>query len=137
MADAPEKTTNHPVYKLYRRRWFLLAVFFCFSGGNSFQWIQYSIISNLVSKYYDVSSLFVDFTSIVFMVAFIPFIFWASNLIDRKVSRNYYHFHHYSRGSIHVTRIASKLLRLCRRNRKYFQYMQSILFHIMQNCIIL
>ncbi|PSN51564.1 hypothetical protein C0J52_09502 [Blattella germanica] len=54
--------------KLYRRRWLMLAIFFCFSVGNVYQWIQYSIISNIITKYYDVPTVAVDFTSMIFMI---------------------------------------------------------------------
>jgi len=36
--------------KLYTRRWFILLLFSLYSGTNAFQWIQYSIISNIVTK---------------------------------------------------------------------------------------
>ena len=37
--------------KTYRRRWWILALFSLYSATNAFQWIQYSIISNIIVKY--------------------------------------------------------------------------------------
>ncbi|XP_071443654.1 choline/ethanolamine transporter flvcr2a [Hetaerina americana] len=70
--------------KLYRRRWFILAIFVAFSASNAAQWIQYSIVSNVVTKYYGVESIAVDWTSMIYMITYIPFIFPASWLIEKK-----------------------------------------------------
>ncbi|TNN39198.1 Feline leukemia virus subgroup C receptor-related protein 1 [Liparis tanakae] len=70
--------------RLYRRRFAVLAVFGLCSLVNAFQWIQYSIIANVFSRYYGVSSLAVDWLSIVYMVAYVPLIFPATWLLDRK-----------------------------------------------------
>ncbi|KAG8240219.1 hypothetical protein J437_LFUL004679 [Ladona fulva] len=84
-----EKDTGHEVptsIKLYRRRWLILAIFVSFSASNAMQWIQYSIITNVVTKYYSVDSIAVDWTSMIYMITYIPFIFPASWLIEKKVS---------------------------------------------------
>lgn len=73
-------------YKVYTRRWFMLMIFVLYSASNAFQWIQYSIIANVIMKYYNVSSTAVDWTSMVYMVTYIPLIFPASYLLDKKVS---------------------------------------------------
>ncbi|XP_050423712.1 feline leukemia virus subgroup C receptor-related protein 2-like [Adelges cooleyi] len=84
--------TNQPVplqpiviteCKLYKRRWSMLGLFVLCSMCNAAQWIQYSIISNVITKFYDVSTFAVDFTSIVFMVTYIPLIFPASWILDK------------------------------------------------------
>lgn len=72
--------------KVYKRRWAILAIFVFYSASNAMQWIQYSIIANLVMKYYGVSSFAVDWTSMIYMVLYIPFIFPASYLLDKLVS---------------------------------------------------
>ncbi|XP_069694733.1 choline/ethanolamine transporter flvcr2b-like [Periplaneta americana] len=71
-------------FKVYRKRWLLLFIFSCYSLLNSFQWIQYSIIENIVSKYYNVESMAIDWTSMIFMVVFVPLIFPAMNFLDKK-----------------------------------------------------
>lgn len=72
-------------YTVYPIRWLVLGVFVFYSASNSLQWVQYSIIQDAVVKYYGVSSSMVYWTSIVFMVTYIPLIFPASWLLDRTV----------------------------------------------------
>ncbi|XP_076234624.1 choline/ethanolamine transporter flvcr2a isoform X2 [Calliopsis andreniformis] len=69
--------------KVYKRRWLILMIFVFYSASNAMQWIQYSIIANIVTSYYNVSSFTVDLTSMIFMITYIPFIFPASYLLDR------------------------------------------------------
>ncbi|XP_028996269.1 feline leukemia virus subgroup C receptor-related protein 1-like [Betta splendens] len=70
--------------RLYRRRFAVLAVFSLYSLVNAFQWIQYSIITNVFTRYYGVSSDKIDWLSIVYMVAYVPLILPATWLLDRK-----------------------------------------------------
>jgi hypothetical protein len=37
--------------KVYRRRWLMLVIFILVSMSSAFQWIQFSIINNLIMKY--------------------------------------------------------------------------------------
>ncbi|XP_031831355.1 choline/ethanolamine transporter flvcr2a isoform X2 [Nomia melanderi] len=69
--------------KVYKRRWLILMIFVVYSASNAMQWIQYSIIVNIVTDYYKVSSFLVDMTSMIFMITYIPFIFPASYLLDK------------------------------------------------------
>lgn len=71
-------------YKVYTRRWFMLIIFVLYSASNAFQWIQYSIIANVIMQYYNVTSTAVDWASMVYMVTYIPLIFPASYLLDKK-----------------------------------------------------
>lgn len=44
-------TSNLPMQtKVYRRRWIMLAIFVLVFMTNAFQWIQFSIINNLITK---------------------------------------------------------------------------------------
>ncbi|CAB1340342.1 unnamed protein product [Coregonus sp. 'balchen'] len=70
--------------KLYWRRFAVLAVFSLYSLVNAFQWIQYSIIANIFAHFYNVSSDKIDWLSIVYMVAYVPLIFPATWLLDKK-----------------------------------------------------
>ncbi|XP_041832546.1 feline leukemia virus subgroup C receptor-related protein 1 isoform X2 [Melanotaenia boesemani] len=70
--------------RLYRRRFAVLAVFSLYSLVNAFQWIQYSIITNVFTRFYRVTNDKVDWLSIVYMVAYIPLIFPATWLLDRR-----------------------------------------------------
>jgi len=67
----------------YGMRWFVLAIFCSHSAINSFQWIQYSSITNIVTSYYGVSNLEVNLTSLVYMITYIPFIIHASLMLER------------------------------------------------------
>ncbi|XP_026465994.1 uncharacterized MFS-type transporter C09D4.1-like, partial [Ctenocephalides felis] len=71
------------VYKVYKRRWLILGIFVLYSAANALQWIQYSIIANIVQKYYGISSTLVDWTSMIYMIVYIPLIFPASWLLDK------------------------------------------------------
>ena len=45
------------------------------------------IITNILERYYGVSTLAVSWTSMIFMVTYIPLIFPASWFLQKKVSR--------------------------------------------------
>ncbi|XP_078656160.1 choline/ethanolamine transporter flvcr2a-like [Branchiostoma floridae x Branchiostoma belcheri] len=61
----------------------MLLLFSSYSLSNAFQWIHYSVISNIVVRYYNVSILAVDWLSMVYMLAYIPLIFPATWTLDR------------------------------------------------------
>ncbi|XP_070705762.1 heme transporter FLVCR1 [Pempheris klunzingeri] len=82
--EAGEKEGRKLETRLYRRRFAVLAVFSLYSLVNAFQWIQYSIITNVFTHYYGVTNDKVDWLSIVYMVAYVPLIFPATWLLDRK-----------------------------------------------------
>ena len=44
------------------------------------------IITSILRKYYDISNMAVYWTSMIYMVLYIPLIFPASWLLDKKVS---------------------------------------------------
>lgn len=77
--------TASPEYRVYKRRWVILIVFMLFGAISCSSWIQYAIITNVIMRYYNVSSYAVDWTAIVFMIVYIPLIFPASYLMDKKV----------------------------------------------------
>lgn len=70
--------------KLYPWRFAVLTVFSLYSLVNAFQWIQYSIITNVFTRFYGVSNDKIDWLSIVYMVAYVPLIFPATWLLDCK-----------------------------------------------------
>ncbi|CAH0724493.1 unnamed protein product, partial [Brenthis ino] len=70
-------------YTVYRTRWFMLAFFVLYSASNSLQWTQYTIISDIIVKYYGVKSHVVSWTSMVYMITYVPLIFPASWLLDK------------------------------------------------------
>ena len=89
--DKPSEPDTTDV-KSYKRRWLMLFIFCLYSFSNSYQWIHLNIIANVMLRYYNESlpgdtyqkETAVDSLSIVFMVAYIPLIFPATWLMDRK-----------------------------------------------------
>lgn len=73
-------------YQVYKSRWLMLAFFVAYSASNAMQWVQYTIIQDIVVKYYGVPSHAVTWTSTVYMVTYVPLIFPASWLLDKTVS---------------------------------------------------
>ncbi|KAM9708399.1 choline/ethanolamine transporter flvcr2a isoform 3-T4 [Menidia menidia] len=71
-------------HRLYKRRWIIVFLFSAYSLSNAYQWIQYGIISNIVLKFYRVDGFAVDWLSMIYMLTYIPFIFPATWLLDRK-----------------------------------------------------
>nr|CAD7592823.1 unnamed protein product [Timema genevievae] len=72
--------------KVYPRRWLMLLMFSVCLLVNCVQWIQYAIIPQVITRYYNVSTTLVDFTSIIYLVIFVPAIFPASYILDRLAS---------------------------------------------------
>ncbi|XP_055687095.1 feline leukemia virus subgroup C receptor-related protein 2 [Lutzomyia longipalpis] len=70
-------------FRVYKRRWIVLAIFCLYSASNALQWIQYSIIANIIQRYYGITSTWVDWTSMIYMVLYIPLIFPASWFLDK------------------------------------------------------
>uniref|UniRef100_A0A3Q3EN87 FLVCR choline and putative heme transporter 2 n=1 Tax=Kryptolebias marmoratus TaxID=37003 RepID=A0A3Q3EN87_KRYMA len=70
--------------RLYKRRWVIVFLFSCYSLCNAYQWIQYGIISNIIMKFYKVDGFAVDWLSMVYMLAYIPLIFPATWILDKK-----------------------------------------------------
>ena len=73
-------------YDVVKLRWFILGIFVIYSASNSAQWIQYTIIQDIVMKYYGVSGNTVAWTSMVYMITYIPLILLGSWLLDKTVS---------------------------------------------------
>lgn len=82
--EEQQQREEKPQTRLYCRRFAVLAVFSLYSLVNAFQWIHYSIIANVFTRYYGVTNDKVDWLSIVYMVAYVPLIFPATWLLDRR-----------------------------------------------------
>jgi len=82
--EKEERRGNAGEYILYTRRWLILGLFVTYSASNAFQWTQLVIITSILEKYYGVSTLAVYWTSMIYMVCYIPLIFPASWLLDKK-----------------------------------------------------
>ncbi|KAL8185379.1 UNVERIFIED_CONTAM: Feline leukemia virus subgroup C cellular receptor [Gekko kuhli] len=70
--------------RLSKRRLVVLAVFSLYSLVNAFQWIQYSILSSVFTIYYGVSTVQIDWLSMVYMVVYVPLILPATWLLDTR-----------------------------------------------------
>lgn len=85
--------------KVYKIRWLILGIFVVYSAVNAMQWIQYSIISDVIVKYYGISTTAVNWTSMIYMILYIPFIFPGSYILDRLVSNFFQKFLKYFKKS--------------------------------------
>lgn len=79
-----EKTTSE-TYKTYKRRWVMLFIFSALYFTNTAQWVQYTIIGNIIKKYYNISSIMVNMTSVVYLLPYLPLIVPASYVTNKKV----------------------------------------------------
>ncbi|XP_045511140.1 feline leukemia virus subgroup C receptor-related protein 2-like [Colias croceus] len=79
---------NETTYTVFKTRWLMLGFFVLYSASNSLQWTQYTIISDIVVNYYGVSSNVVSWTSMVYMITYVPLIFPASWLLDKTNGRS-------------------------------------------------
>ncbi|XP_063227851.1 uncharacterized MFS-type transporter C09D4.1-like isoform X1 [Bacillus rossius redtenbacheri] len=70
--------------RVYKRRWIMLALFVLCAANITVHWMQFSIIANIVMKYYNVSSSAVNWTSMVYMAAYVLLVVPASWLMDKK-----------------------------------------------------
>lgn len=73
-------------YVVFKQRWIILVLFVVYSASNSMQWTQYTIVNDVVVAYYGVDSTLVSWTSMVYMVTYVPLIFPASWLLNKSVS---------------------------------------------------
>ncbi|XP_051854372.1 feline leukemia virus subgroup C receptor-related protein 1 [Antechinus flavipes] len=65
------------------RRFVVLLIFSLYSLVNAFQWIQYSIISNVFEDFYGVPLTDIDWLSMIYMLVYVPLIFPATWLLDK------------------------------------------------------
>ncbi|GJQ67523.1 hypothetical protein Trydic_g8335 [Trypoxylus dichotomus] len=78
-----KEPTSQDSLEVYKIRWLILGIFVLYSASNAMQWIQYSIIANIITEFYGVSSIAVDWTSMIYMVLYIPTVFPASFFLDK------------------------------------------------------
>lgn len=73
-----------PSTRVYKKRWLIVFLFSAYSLTNAYQWIQYGIISNIITGFYGVDSFAVDWLSMIYMLAYIPLIFPVTWILDKK-----------------------------------------------------
>ncbi|XP_074028613.1 choline/ethanolamine transporter flvcr2a isoform X3 [Leptinotarsa decemlineata] len=79
----PEQKPNEMEIKLYRYRWVVLLIFCLFTVINFMQFLQFTIIANVITKYYDVDTSLVDMTGLIFFAINILLFLPVSYLIER------------------------------------------------------
>lgn len=91
--------------KQYKRRWLNMLVFAVYAINGGCQFAQFTIIKDVVMKYYGVSSMPVEWTTNIFMLAYAILIFPSLYLWDKVVSSFLWHLHIrmqlYCRSDIH------------------------------------
>lgn len=76
--------------KTFKRRWFMMLIFMLYEAINTWQWIMFSIVTDVIVKYYKVSTYAVDWTAIIFLLVYVPAILPASIFMDKKASILFY-----------------------------------------------
>ncbi|KAK9882167.1 hypothetical protein WA026_019684 [Henosepilachna vigintioctopunctata] len=70
--------------KVYKYRWVIIFIFLLNIAVNCFQTMQFTIISDVVIKYYEVDSFLVDLSGLIFFIAFIPFFVPIGYIIEKN-----------------------------------------------------
>lgn len=74
--------------KLHHRRWLMLFLFSAVSASNAFMWLQYSIISKIFMRFYNIDSLAIDWLSMIYLLTYIPLILPVLWLLDNRGIRD-------------------------------------------------
>lgn len=86
VVNTTEKQPPEEDIRVYRRRWLILGLFVFSCGSSTMQWVQYSIIANVIVDYYEISFTEVDWTSMVFLLTYCVFIFPGCYTLNAVVS---------------------------------------------------
>lgn len=74
--------------KLYKRRWVMLFIFTGYGMSSAVMWLQYSIISDIFMRFYNISSLAIDWLSMIFYVTYVLFFVPVTWLLDKRGLRD-------------------------------------------------
>ncbi|XP_033972418.1 LOW QUALITY PROTEIN: feline leukemia virus subgroup C receptor-related protein 2-like [Trematomus bernacchii] len=66
----------------------LLFIFSAYSMGNAFMWLQYSIIGDIIMRFYNIDSLAIDWLSMIFFLTYIPLILPVMWVLDNRGLRD-------------------------------------------------
>lgn len=88
LEKSTSKRSSSLVIKTYKRRFAMLFLASFCSMMNAVPQFQYAVIADIVACYYDVTVTAADWTSIVYMVAFLPFVFPVMYFMEKKGLRN-------------------------------------------------
>lgn len=75
--------------RLYGKRWLMLAMHFFYTLLVSLQFAEFVIIANVIIKYYNIPSEYVDYTTVCYMVMYLPLIVPALWIFDKIGIRNF------------------------------------------------
>ncbi|RWS02196.1 feline leukemia virus subgroup C receptor-related protein 2-like protein [Dinothrombium tinctorium] len=78
-----ESSDDEGEYKVYSRRYFLLCLYSCFTFLIGFQQLEYTSITNVVTKYYNVDSVAVNWTNILQNLCTALFSFFIGKLTEK------------------------------------------------------
>lgn len=70
--------------KLYRRRWLMLFIFSVTSASNGSTWLQYSIISDIFMRFYNVDSQTIDWLSLISLLIYVLLFLPVLWLLDKR-----------------------------------------------------
>ncbi|VDN04095.1 unnamed protein product [Thelazia callipaeda] len=71
--EIKDKVTSKETH-IYKKRYYVLLLFIMLSASNAMQWIEYSIIAHIIVRFYSVSYVAVDWTSMIYMLTYILFV---------------------------------------------------------------
>ena len=85
-------TDSNETVKVYAKRWLILAIFSLVTLISAFNWIEYNIIQDVTIAFYNASlpkgvaeqNDAVNWFSMIYMACYIPLVFPAMFLLDRK-----------------------------------------------------
>ncbi|XP_015119902.1 feline leukemia virus subgroup C receptor-related protein 2 [Diachasma alloeum] len=77
-----EKNISKMEIKDSKWRWVLMAVYIFYCGISAFQWVEYSIVANIIVRYYNVTVEKVDYTAMAYMLFPIPLVIPGSHLAE-------------------------------------------------------
>lgn len=83
------KSITHPECKLYKKRWLMLGIFMLYAINNGFHWIQFSIINDIIKRYYGVSATQVEWTTNIFFLTYILLITPSLYMMGKVVGTGY------------------------------------------------
>ncbi|XP_011314910.1 feline leukemia virus subgroup C receptor-related protein 2 isoform X2 [Fopius arisanus] len=69
--------------KTSKTRWLIIAVYIFYCGISAFQWVEYSIVGNIIARYYHVTVEKVDYTAMAYMLFPIPLVIPGSHIAER------------------------------------------------------
>ncbi|XP_066246679.1 uncharacterized MFS-type transporter C09D4.1-like [Euwallacea similis] len=68
---------------VFTYRWMILFLYGLVAVVNFMQLLQFSIISNVITQFYNVENIWVDLTSIIFFISFIIFFYPVSFIVEK------------------------------------------------------